>query len=47
MNRFELEVPSDASPITGFDPEFEGKESPLKEVLWMSLDEISYPSKHS
>ena len=38
---FEVEIPSDAVAITGYDPEFEGSESPLKEVLWMSLDEIS------
>jgi len=36
-----VEIPSDAIAITGYDPEFEGEESPLKEVLWMSLDEIS------
>ena len=38
---FEVEVPADASAITGVDPEYEGKDNPLKEVLWMSLDEIS------
>ena len=39
--KFTIEIPSDAVAITGYDPEFEGSESPLKEVLWMSLDEIS------
>lgn len=38
---FEVEIASDATAITGFDPEYEDKENPLKEVLWMSLDEIS------
>jgi 8-oxo-dGTP pyrophosphatase MutT (NUDIX family) len=38
---FEVEIPSDAVAVTGYDPEFAGGENPLKEVLWMSLDEIS------
>ena len=38
---FEVEIPEDAVPTVGFDPEFEGEDAPLKEVLWMSLDEIS------
>lgn len=38
---FEVKVSSDAVAIAGSDPEYEGKENPLKEVLWMSLDEIS------
>ncbi|MDC7293410.1 MULTISPECIES: hypothetical protein [unclassified Butyrivibrio] len=32
-----------AEATTGYDPEFEGLDNPLKEALWMSLDEISYP----
>ena len=38
---FEVAIDSDAVAVTGIDPEFEGEECPLKEVLWMSLDEIS------
>ena len=38
---FEVEIPVDAVPTVGFDPEFEGEDAPLKELLWMSLDEIS------
>ena len=38
---FEVEIAADAVAETGYDPEYEGKENPLKEVLWMSLDEIS------
>jgi 8-oxo-dGTP pyrophosphatase MutT (NUDIX family) len=38
---FEVEIPEAAVPTVGFDPEFEGEYAPLKEVLWMSLDEIS------
>ena len=32
-----------AEATTGYAPEFEGLDNPLKEALWMSLDEISYP----
>ena len=39
---FEVEVPDDQEPITGYDPEeAENEDPPLKEVLWMALDEIS------
>ena len=38
---FEVEISDDAVPVTGYDPEYAGKDNPLKEVLWMSLDEIS------
>ena len=39
---FEVKVPDDQEPITGYDPEeAENEDPPLKEVLWMSLDEIS------
>ena len=39
---FEVKVPDDQEPITGYDPEEAGNENPpLKEVLWMGLDEIS------
>ena len=36
-----MEISEDAVAVTGYDPEYEGKDNPLKEVLWMSLDEIS------
>ena len=38
-----LNYPSEGKePITGYDPEEAGNENPpLKEVLWMGLDEIS------
>lgn len=39
---FEVEVSEDQEAITGYDPEEASSENPpLKEVLWMSLDEIS------
>lgn len=39
---FEVEVPEDQEAITGYDPEEVTSENPpLKEVLWMSLREIS------
>lgn len=39
---FEVEVSQDQEAITGYDPEEASSENPpLKEVLWMSLDEIS------
>ena len=39
---FEVKVPDDQEPVTGYDPEEAGNENPpLKEVLWMSLDELS------
>ena len=38
---FEVAIPEEQEPITGYDPEETGDDPPLKEVLWMSLDEIS------
>ena len=39
---FEVKVPDDQEPITGYDPEEVGCANPsLKEVLWMSLNELS------
>ena len=39
---FEVKVSDDQEPITGYDPEEAGNENPpLKEVLWLGLDEIS------
>lgn len=38
---FEVSIPKDQEPITGYDPEETSDNPPLKEVLWMRLDEIS------
>lgn len=38
---FEVSIPSDQEPVLGYDPEEDPENPPLKEVLWMSLDEIS------
>ena len=38
---FEMEIEEDAVAVTGSDPEYKGEDNPLKEVLWMRLDEIS------
>ena len=39
---FEVKVPDDQEPVTGYDPEeAENENPPLKEVLWMGLDELS------
>ena len=38
---FEVSVTEDQEAITGYDPEESTENPPLKEVLWMSLDEIS------
>ena len=38
---FEIEIPEGQEAITGYDPEEDSEDPPLKEVLWMSLDEIS------
>ena len=39
---FEVKVPDDQEPITGYDPEEVGAANPsLKEVLWLGLDELS------
>ena len=38
---FEVAIPEEQEPITGYDPEETEDDPPLKEVLWMSLDEIS------
>jgi 8-oxo-dGTP pyrophosphatase MutT (NUDIX family) len=37
---FEVEVSREQEAITGYDPEESSENPPLKEVLWMSLDEI-------
>ena len=38
---FEVEVSEEQEAITGYDPEESAENPPLKEVLWMRLDEIS------
>ena len=38
---FEVSIPENQEPVTGFDPEFPAENPPLKEVLWMRLDEIN------
>lgn len=38
---FEVEVSEEQEAITGYDPEESTENPPLKEVLWMSLNEIS------
>ena len=38
---FEVEVPEEQEPVVGYDPEEDPDNPPLKEVLWMKLDEIS------
>ena len=39
---FEVKVPDNQEPITGYDPEeAENEDPPLKEVLWLALEEIS------
>lgn len=38
---FEVRVPDDQAAVTGFDPEESGDDPPLREVLWMRLNEIS------
>jgi len=38
---FEVSIPENQEPITGYDPEETSDDPPLKEVLWMKLDEIS------
>ncbi len=38
---FEVRIPDEQEAITGYDPEETGDDPPLKEVLWMSLSEIS------
>jgi len=38
---FEVSIPEDQEPVTGSDPEEPGDDPPLKEVLWMKLEEIS------
>ena len=38
---FEVGIPDDQEPVTGYDPEESPDNPPLKEVLWMKLDEIS------
>ena len=38
---FEVSVPEGQNAVTGYDPEESAENPPLKEVLWMRLDEIS------
>ena len=38
---FEISIPDDQEAVTGYDPEETSDNPPLKEVLWMSLNEIS------
>ena len=38
---FEVSIPADQEPVTGCDPEESAEDPPLKEVLWMDLNEIS------
>ena len=37
---FEVSIPDDQEPVTGYDPEEPVDNPPLREVLWMKLDEI-------
>ena len=38
---FEVSVPGEQEAITGYDPEESAENPPLKDVLWMRLDEIN------
>ena len=38
---FEVAIPADQEAITGYDPEESKENPPLKEVLWMCLNEIN------
>ena len=38
---FEISIPEEQEPVTGYDPEESMEDPPLKVVLWMRLDEIS------
>lgn len=38
---YEVRVSEDQEPIVGYDPEEVGGEQPIKDVLWMSLEEMS------
>ena len=38
---FEVGIPEGREPVTGYDPERPADDPPLKEVLWMNLDEIN------
>lgn len=38
---YEVSVPKDQVPIIGYDPEEAEDNQPIKDVLWMSLDEMS------
>ena len=38
---FEVNIPDSQEPVTGYDPEGPVDNPPLKEVLWMELEEIS------
>ena len=37
---FEVSIPDNQEPVTGYDPEEPADNPPLKEVLWMELDEM-------
>ncbi len=38
---FEVSVPENQKEITGYDPEEPENDQPIKEVLWMALNELS------
>ena len=38
---YEVSIPENQEAVTGYDPEEPGDNPPLKEVLWLRLDEIS------
>ena len=38
---YEVDVPYDQEPITGYDPEEPSDNQPIKKVCWMRLDELS------
>lgn len=38
---FEVSIPDNQEPIKGYDPEEPADDQPIKEVCWMSLDELS------
>lgn len=38
---FEVAISEEQEPVTGYDPEETGEDPPLKEVLWLGLNEIS------
>ena len=38
---FEVRIPDDSEPVTGCDPEEPMDNQPIKDVLWMKLNELS------